>query len=740
MRESIPQPFPKGIFNEDAYMNRELSQIEFFKRVLSLSSSPQTPLLERLKFLTICSSIIDEFFEIRIPGIKERSKLDLDHKGPDGLRSKQLLKKIYNEVSTLIKEQYQILNQEIWPALEDEGIALIKRPDWNQPQKEWARKYFLEHVLPLITPIGLDPAHPFPIVLNKSLNMLLVLEGKDGFGRRCEYAVLNVPRCLPRVIRLPQEAATNPKNTEFVMISSIVHANAHLAFPGMKVKGCHPFRLTRDADFGVEDEIDDLLDALKSELPDRRYGDAIRLELSIHCPNEITKFLLKEFALTEHDLYKVNGPLNLNRLMAIYDAVDRPDLKYPPFVPALYNAKDYFEVLQRKDLLFHHPFQSYTAIVDFIRQASLDPNVLVIKQTLYRVGNQSPIVEALIEAAKSGKEVTAVVELRARFDEAANIDLATRLQAAGAHVVYGVVDYKTHAKMLMVVRRESNGLKRYVHLGTGNYHVGTAKGYTDFSYLTSKQEICEDVHHIFLQLTGVAHPTELTRLLESPFTLIDKIKELIDFEIAEAIAMRPAKIIFKVNALIDPVTIEKLYQASQAGVKIELIVRSACAVKPKLEGISDNIRVRCIVGRFLEHTRIFYFEHAGQQMIYLSSADLMQRNLYRRVECAVPILDDLLKKRVIEEGIEPYLQSNLNTWEIQNDGTCISIEELEKLKALQPILPSKPNNKRKSKKTQSSEITLDIPLDEVAIQPAINITLNQDAQQMLLQKLCDFKG
>jgi polyphosphate kinase len=760
MRENLPQPYPKGLFNEEAYMNRELSQIEFFKRVLSLATLDQTPTLEKLKFITICSSIIDEFFEIRIPSIKERSKLDLDHRGPDGLRSRQLLKKIHQEISGILKEQYQILNNEVWPALEKEGISFIKRPDWNQPQKEWARKYFVENVAPLITPIGLDPAHPFPIVLNKSLNMLLVLEGKDGFGRRCEYAVLNVPRCLPRILQLPPEAASDPKNIEFVMISSIVHANAHLAFPGMKVKGCHPFRLTRDADFSVEEDIDDLLDALKSELPDRRYGDAIRLEVSTQCPHEIAKFLLKEFALSEHDLYKVNGPLNLHRFIAICDAVDRPDLKYPAFVPTPYIAKDLFDTLQRKDLLFHHPFQSFSTIVDFIRQASADPNVLAIKQTLYRTGNQSPIVEALIDAAKLGKEVTAVIELRARFDEAANIDLAARLQAAGAHVVYGVVNYKTHAKMLMVVRRETSGLKRYVHLGTGNYHAGTAKSYTDFSFLTADQEIGEDVHQIFLQLTGVAHPQSLTKLIEAPFSLINKIKELIAFEIAEATAGRPAKIIFKVNALIDPVTIELLYEASQAGVQIDLIVRGACAVKPKIPKISENIRVRCIVGRFLEHSRIFFFEHAGQKQIYLSSADLMQRNLYRRVESAFPILNEELKKRVMEEGLTPYLNSTINTWEIESDGTCIRVVDLENQKRLSTTPTVKPSKKGRSRKGHDSQNTLDVPVsdnssstdhieyntqtiikksEELPTLPSKNKEIF-DAQQFLLQKLCDFKS
>ncbi len=672
--EEDPSDPPSELDDPNLYINREFSVLAFFRRVLSMAARPETPLLERLRFLTITSTILDEFFEIRVAGLKQRAQLGLSRPGPDGLTPLETLRGISERVRLIVDEQYRLLNGHVLPSLAEANIVILRRHDWTPAVRAWAARHFEDQVAPVLTPVGLDPAHPFPRVLNKGLAMIVQLEGNDAFGRSSEHAVLHVPRCLPRVLPLPPELCDG--GLTFVLLSSVVHAHVDGAFPGMRVTGCHQFRVTRNADLWVEEEeVEDLLDALKGQLHHRRFGDAVRVEVASNCSDALTTFLQEQFSLADHDVYRVDGPVNLHRLSAIYDLADRPELNFPRFVPALRAPSDHdmFGLLDRGDMLLHHPYESFTPVVDLLRQAAEDPDVLAIKQTVYRTGAHSPFVEALVQAARAGKEVTAVIELRARFDEAANIGLATQLQEAGAHVVYGVVGYKTHAKMLLVVRREGGNLKRYTHLGTGNYHTGTARAYTDFSYLTSRKDIGEDVHHIFMQLTGLGRAKRLHKLLQSPFTLQRMLLERMAFEAEQARQGKPARIIAKMNALQDPAIIQALYRASQAGVSIDLLIRGICCLRPGVPGVSENIRVRSTVGRFLEHTRIVYFHAAGEERVYLASADWMGRNLYRRVETCFPIEDEALKARVLEEGLFRYLEDNVGTWELGPDGAFTSI-------------------------------------------------------------------
>jgi len=583
----------------------------------------------------------------------------------------EALERIGEFVREMVTDQYRILNTQLLPLLRESGIQILKREEWSRKQKKWLRTHFEDHVAPVLTPVGLDPVHPFPRLINKSLNMIISLEGTDAFGRSSEYAVVPVPRCLPRLIRLPREIGGSEHS--FVLLSSVIHAHVEDVFPGMKVRGCHQFRVTRNADLWVdEEEVEDLIDALKGELFRRHYGDAVRLEVASTCPKKDVALLQAQFDLEDGDVYRVDGPVNLHRLDEIYAMVDRADLKYPRYTPnrtQVAPKSDLFETIGRGDILLHHPFESFSPVVDLVGQAAEDPDVLAIKQTLYRTGANSPFVDALIKAAKNGKEVTAVIELRARFDEQANIDLATRLQDAGAHVVYGVVGYKTHAKLLLIVRREGTKLRRYVHLGTGNYHTGTAKSYTDFSLMTSRKALGRDVHHLFMQLTGVGRPETLNKILQSPFTLKNWLIECLQFEGAEAKAGRIGRAIIKMNSLSDPAMIKALYAASQQGVKIDLIIRGICCLRPDIKGVSDNITVRSVVGRFLEHTRLYYFHAAGKDLTYCASADWMIRNLYRRVETCFPIESDALKERIMSEGIVPYLQDTSGAWRLTQDGT-----------------------------------------------------------------------
>ena len=656
----------------ELYINRELSLLAFNERVLEQAKDEATPLLERLKFLCISSTNLDEFFEIRVAGLMQRLESGLGHTEADNLSAQEALVRISDTAHALVDEQYRVLNDVLIPALAEEKIRFIRRTHWKPKQAEWVRRYFNQELLPVLSPLGLDPAHPFPRLLNKSLNFIISLEGKDAFGRGSGVAIVQAPRSLPRLIHMPAEHSGGPH--DFVFLSSIIHAHVGDLFPGMKVTGCYQFRVTRNSDLFVdEEEIDDLLRAVQGELLSRRYGDAVRLETADNCTPDMAHYLLRRFDLGESDLYQVNGPVNLNRLLAIYDMVDRPDLKYPPFTPRrpaeLPPEQNVFEALKHGDVLVHHPFESFVPVVDFLTQAAVDPQVLAIKQTLYRTGPESAVVAALVEAARNGKEVTVVIELRARFDEAANIALANRLQEAGAHVVYGVVGYKTHAKLILVTRREGRRLRHYAHLGTGNYHPHTARLYTDYGLLTGDRVIGEDVYRVFMQLTSLGRVKPLKKLLQAPFTLHKTLIRKIEREADNAAAGKPSHIMAKMNALIEPQIIRALYRASQTGVKIELVVRGICCLRPGVPGVSDHIHVRSVVGRFLEHTRVFYFHNEGDYELYCSSADWMDRNFFRRVEVAFPVEDHRLRERILKESLQLYLSDNTRAWVLQSDGT-----------------------------------------------------------------------
>jgi len=660
----------------DLYFNRELSLLQFQYRVLAQASNKSIPLLERLRFLCISSANLDEFFQIRVAGLKHRVALKSVSSTADGLTAEECLKKISDTAQDLVGKQYQILNEILIPELAKNKIHFLRRAHWKENQAAWIKRYFNNELLPVLSPLGLDPAHPFPRVINKSLNFVISLEGKDAFGRDTRIAIVQAPRTLPRLIRVPPSLA---KGDSFVFLSSIIHKHIGNLFPGMNVMGCYQFRVTRDSALFVdEEEIDDLMYAIKGELSSRRLTDAVRLEVADNCPVDMAEYLTRKFKLDPDDIYQVNGPVNLSRLIEIHDLVDRPDLKYSSFTPGIPNRlkynEDIFEVIRKGDVLLHHPFQSFAPIVNLLKQAAVDPNVLAIKQTLYRTGANSPLVDALVDAARARKEVTVVVELRARFDEAANIALASRLQDAGAHVVYGIVGYKTHAKMFLIVRREGRHIRRYMHLGTGNYHVGTAHAYTDFGFLTCDKKIGDDVHRLFLQLTGLGKATKLKKLLQSPFTLHKSLISMIENETEIAASGKEAAIIVKVNSLMEPEIIRALYKASHAGVKIDLIIRGICCLRPGVAGISDNINVRSIVGQFLEHTRIYYFYNNGDKMVFCASADWMDRNFFQRVETCFPIEDASLKEHIIKEGLLSYLTDNVNAWQLLSDGTYKKIK------------------------------------------------------------------
>ena len=655
------------------FINRELSSLEFNQRVLAQSLDSRVPLLERLNFLCISSSNLDEFFEIRVAGLKQLLELGSSQIGADGLALSEQLAAIHEGAKRLVHEQYACLNDVLLPALSAAGIEVVNAADWDTATRAWVEHHFVAEVEPVLSPLGLDPARPFPRIQNKSLNFIVRLSGKDAYGRNSELAIVQAPRSLPRIVPLPDGGSQR----RFVALSTIVEAMVEHLFEGMQVLGCYQFRLTRNSDLFVDDEeVDDLRRALEGELAQRRYGAAVRLETAADCPQDMIDFLLHQFALTPLDCYQVPGPVNLNRFSAIYDLAQRADLKYPPFTPGLparlIGVTDLFAVIRQRELLLHHPYRSFGPVMDLLRQAASDPGVLAIKMTLYRTGNNSPIVEALLAAALAGKDVTVIIELRARFDEEANIELSTRLQEAGAHVMYGVVGYKTHAKLTLIVRREADGIRRYCHLGTGNYHPRTARLYTDYGLLTCDEEIGTDVHEIFLQLTSLTRTPRLRRLLQSPFYMHEALQGLIERELAHAVNGKPARIIVKLNALVDPQIIESLYRASRAGVRIELIVRGVCALRPGIPGVSDNIVVRSVIGRFLEHSRVYWFQNDGASELYLASADWMERNFFRRVEIAFPVLDAQLRERIFSD-LETYLADNTNAWELRPDGSYVRV-------------------------------------------------------------------
>ena len=668
------QRLDDGSYSPSSYINRDLSLLQFHLRVLAQAASPRHPLLERLFFLIIFSSNIDEFFEIRVAGIMQKLNMGDVSTSAHGMRPSEVLREISAVTHEAIDEQYRILNEDILPALAKEDIRYLKRDELTPEQSAWMKQYFTEQVSPVLTPISIDPAHPFPRLVNKSLNFIATLEGKDAFGRDINLAIVPAPRSLPRVIRLPDELTGGKEH--HVMLSAVIHEHISELFPGMNVTGCHQFRLTRNADLDLAEDVDDIAKALEGELENRRFGDKVRLEVTTDCPAPISDYLLNEFELHDNQLYRVNGPVNLTRLLFDFNI---PALRYQPFthvvpkpfrreVDKLDKATSMFAAMRKSDVLVHHPFHAFSPIINLLWQAASDPKVLAIKQTLYRSGTNSEIVKALAAAARNGKEVTAVIELRARFDEASNIAVANYLQEAGAVVVYGIVGYKTHAKLMLIIRRENDKIRRYVHLGTGNYHAANAKVYTDYGLFSADPDISEDVHKIFQELTGMGKPANLKKLLHAPFTLHEKLMSFIDDEIAQAKAGKRAHIIIKVNALTERRLIDKLYDASQAGVKIELILRSMCCLRPQVKDLSENITVRSVIGRFLEHTRIYYFYNAGAERLYCGSADWMDRNLFHRVEVAFPIEDKKLFKQIYQDGLINYLQDNTQAWTLDGNG------------------------------------------------------------------------
>lgn len=659
------------------YLNRELSLLSFNHRVLKLARNPRVPLLERLRFLCISCTNLDEFFEVRVAAVRQRDQHGANQPGPDGLSPRSTLEAIREATQELVAEQYVVLNDELTPALTTEGIRILRRGEWNKTQRAWLYRHFTRELLPVLSPLGLDPAHPFPRILNKSLNFAVELDGRDAFGRETNMALVRAPRSLPRIIRIPESHSAGPD--DYVFLSSILHEFMADLFPGMTVRGCYQFRVTRNSELFVdEEEIEDLARALQGELLERGFAEAIRLEIATNCPAKVVNYLASKFGLADQAVYTCDGPVNMNRMIELYELVDRPELKYPPFQPRLDpqlgSGSNIFSAIRARDWLMHHPYDSFQPVLELLHQAVTDPDVLAIKQTLYRTGAESTIVSLLVEAARAGKDVTVVVELRARFDEEANITLATRLQEAGVQVVYGVVGHKTHAKMLLVVRRERGRLRRYVHLGTGNYHQGTTKAYTDWGLLTFHKGICEDVHRIFQQLSGLGSMLTLDHLVQSPFRLRAFLLESIDREAANARAGKPARICAKLNALTEPEVIRSLYRASRAGVEIDLIIRGICCLRPGLPGLSENIRVRSIIGRFLEHSRIYYFHNGGKPKTWCSSADWMGRNLFQRVEAAFPILHAESAQRLFHESFELAREDRSDAWVLESSGDYVQPE------------------------------------------------------------------
>ena len=659
--------------NQPTILCRELSLLAFNRRVLAQARDEGVPLLERLRFLCIVSSNLDEFFEVRMAWLKKESQLNPHMLLDNGTTPAETMAAAAAEAKKLIQEQYELFNKELIPALRREGIFFYPRRQWTEQQRTWIESYFDRELLPILTPLGLDPAHPFPRLLNKSLNFVVSLSGKDAFGRASGMAVVQAPRILPRVVKLPEELS---EGHGFVLLSSILHAYVHKLFPGMDVEGCYQFRLTRNSELTVDEEdLTNLRAAVQTELRERQYGDEVRLEVADNCPPHVAEFLLAQCNLSPNELYQVVGPVNLVRLMAVPDMVDRPDLKFAPFSPGL--PKDVRkdqpmpEVLKQHDVLLHHPYQSIAPTVRFIQEAAADPDVVAIKMTIYRTGTHSDLARALIAAANVGKQVTVVVELMARFDEENNVNWARRLEGAGAHVVYGVFGYKVHAKMALVIRREGGYLKRYAHLGTGNYHQGTSRIYTDFGLLTADEAITADVNAIFMEITGLGQPTRLNKLYQSPFTLSPMLLERIAAETAEARAGRPARIIAKMNSLIEPGIIRALYEASRAGVQIDLIVRGMCTLRPGVPGLSENIRVRSIIGRLLEHSRVFYFHSGGREELFIASADWMGRNFFRRIEICTPVENPTIKQRIMREALTLALADNRKAWLMQPDGSYV---------------------------------------------------------------------
>jgi polyphosphate kinase len=653
------------------FINRELSWLEFNRRVLEEAQDPTQPLIERVKFLTIFSSNLDEFFEIRVAGIKQQIESETSEVGPDGLSPTETFDRIQKTVRELVATQYTLWKSELLPELAKHGIYVREIADLPAKRAAWAHRYFQQEVFPMLTPLAVDASHPFPHLLNRSHNLLV--RAKAQRGGEPLHAIVQVPRAISRLIALPRgKGASEP--WDYIYLASLIKQHIGELFPGLILDGVHAFRVTRNSDLYIdEEEAENLLRTIEQELRRSSRGNAVRLEVEADCPKDFLELLLRFFDLTEADAYKLDGPLSMTHLEPLVANDAFAKLKDRPFQPArdpaLPPRADFFEVLRHQDVLLHHPYDSFDQIVEWIEAAAQNPQVLAIKITLYRTSGDSPIVEALIHAANAGKQVTAIVELRARFDEATNIQWARRLEEAGAHVIYGVVGLKTHCKALLIVRRDTDQLRRYVQLGTGNYHPRTARIYTDFSLLTSEPKLTEEVATVFNTLTGLAGYPGLKKLMVAPFDMHSRLIKLIERERDHARAGKPARIIAKLNALVDQEVIQKLYEASCADVTIDLVVRGICCLRPKIPGLSENIRVVSIVGRFLEHSRIFYFENAGQPRVFLSSADWMPRNFFRRMELAFPVENPALRDRIINEVLPSFLNDRVKARGLQADGS-----------------------------------------------------------------------
>ena len=656
-------------------LNREQAILEFNRRVLAQAQREDVPLLERLRYVCIVSSNLDEFFEVRFADMLEAAR------DPLSTVTSQDVERVGRAAHTLIDEQYLIFNEQLMPLLRREHIVILNHADRNEPQRRWVQAFFEREVRPLLVPVGLDPAHPFPQVANKSLHFIARLSGKDAFGRDNRIAIVKVPRVLPRVIKLPANITDGQQ--AFVLLTSVIRAHLEDLFPGRKVEAFSQFRVTRDSDLEVdEEEIANLRHALRTGLTTRHFGRAVRLEVVNTCPAELSEFLLEQFGLPAAALYRVNGPVNLVRLNELIDQTEAADLRFAPYEPAwptgrLPRHKSIFERLKKGDVLLHHPFESFEPVVQMLREAVADPDVLAIKQTIYRTGAKSELMDLLIDAARRGKEVLAVVELKARFDEEANINWAERLEAVGAQVVYGIVGYKTHAKLLMITRREGTRLRRYAHISTGNYNPKTARLYTDLGLLTADTDLTADADTVFRQLASLGRFKAPRRMLLAPFNMHSRMLEMLaQVEQAARAGYRGARVVVKINALTDAELIHGLLRTAQAGAKVDLIVRGACMLPPGLPGVSDNIVVRSVVGRFLEHTRVIYFrwgEGDEGTALFLSSADWMSRNMFRRIEVAWPVQDAKLRQRVIDEALQPYLHDTLDAWQLGPDGRSTRI-------------------------------------------------------------------
>jgi polyphosphate kinase len=712
-------PVPEKRFSApENFINRELSWLEFNRRVLEEAQDPTQPLMERVKFLTIFSGNLDEFFEIRVAGIKQQIESETSDVGPDGLSPTEAFDSIQRTAHELVAAEYTLWKDEITPLLLKNGIRVHEVPQLNTKRAAWARKFFQEEVFPMLTPLAVDASHPFPQLLNKSHNLLV--RAKTQRGGEMLHAIVQVPRVLPRLILMPRGKGEEP--WDYIYLASLIKHHIADLFPGLILDGVHAFRVTRNSDLYVDDEeAENLLRSIEHELRRSSRGDAVRLEVEADCPKDFRELLLEFFDLGEADLYKVDGPLSMTHLMPLVTNDAFAKLKDRVFTPvrdpALPPHVNLFEVMRKQDVLLHHPYESFDPVVELIEKAAKDPQVLAVKITLYRTSGDSPIVEALINAAAAGKQVTALVELRARFDEAANIQWARRLEEAGAHVVYGVVGLKTHCKALLIVRRDSDRLRHYVHLGTGNYHPRTARIYTDFSLLTTNQKLTEELATVFNTLTGLAGYPGLEKLIVAPFDMNRRLIAFIERERDNALAGKPARIILKLNALVDQELIEKLYEASCAGVKIDMIIRGICCLRPGIPGLSENIRVISIVGRFLEHSRIYYFENGGETVLYLSSADWMPRNLIRRVEVAFPIEDPALHKEIVNEVLPALLNDRVKARELRPDGTYVRLHPREGETASQAQLYFRQTSRNQARLVVQAKKSRSIRLTPIRVAP-----------------------